>query len=69
MVGNKINETDEEKHLKFNDNDLVYGPKSFGKLRELQVRAGGNLLEDVCNPNEDSFKPEKLFTLSKIGLD
>ena len=41
--------------LHFHDNDLVYGPKAEGKLREWQERYGGKLIEDVHDPFDDGF--------------
>ena len=35
---------------KFGENDLVYGPSSGGKLRQLQESAGGRLLTDIGGP-------------------
>lgn len=54
--------------LKFNDNDLVYGPKARGKLRKWQQENGGELLEDSGrNPYDYGFPDWTSF--SKFILD
>ena len=41
--------------LKFNDNDLVYGPKADGALRKWQQKFGGKLLDDVADPYYNGY--------------
>ena len=43
-------EQGKEAKLKFDDDDLVYGPTAYGKLKELQQEAGGKLLTDIGGP-------------------
>ncbi|MEM9220624.1 MAG: hypothetical protein AAGD25_40680 [Cyanobacteria bacterium P01_F01_bin.150] len=43
--------------LRFNPDDLVYGPSAGGNLRRLQTTVGGRLLTDLGSPNiNESFK-------------
>ncbi len=50
--------------LKFADDDLVYGPHSYGKLRELQEKAGGKMLDDIEKPTELEW-----LTFSKYEME
>ena len=54
--------------LRFKDEDLVYGPKASGELREFQENYGGKLLDDIGNPYDSGYRDWTSFSLSMIDI-
>lgn len=53
------------KQLRFESNDLVYGPSAMGKLRKLQQQAGGRLLNDIPKPINKTFVQHSIDTMEQ----
>jgi hypothetical protein len=53
--------------LKFDPNDLVYGPSANAKLRQLQEAAGGKLLTDLPKPEGLSIVEHSLSTIDSTA--